>query len=269
MTSPIKNRLFCTALLLSSLQFGFAQALTNTFFFGPPLTPVWDLSGTYQITNRTQGSKLGPMDLVFNDLTLGLDPRGRLQGANWILVPFGDATLGGYYKLSGSVTGGGTKTRVKFSIKFNGNGNVAGVDTLCNISVKYNLEVNPSDLTLVGTSTGSAHFSGLGSSTLNSYISLPLPLGVDGGWDVILDAYPFGTKLSGTAVVQADNFYGNPLATKVSGNLPAQSATAKLKLSGYGYSAGTQLNMQFIPVVGATNLAAAINGKVLGQKVKN
>ena len=47
MISPLKNGLVCTGLLLSSLQFGFAQsqATTTAFSFGPPLTPVWDLSG--------------------------------------------------------------------------------------------------------------------------------------------------------------------------------------------------------------------------------
>ena len=60
MTSPMKNRLFCTALLLSSLQFGFGQTQseTATFSFGPPLTPVWDISGYYTLTNHLQGATI-------------------------------------------------------------------------------------------------------------------------------------------------------------------------------------------------------------------
>ena len=271
MTNTIKTRLFCAALLLSSLQFGLSQTLTNTFFFGPtltPPTPVWDISGIYQITNSMQGAKLQPMDIVFRDVALGVDAHGHLQGSGTILVPVGDDVVGGDYKVSGNITGGGAKTRVTFSIRFKGNGTVAGVLTTCNISAKYNLVVT-NLTTLAGISSGSAHFSNLGSGTLKTAISLPLPPGVDGGWSVALDIFPFGTKLAGTAVVLVDNTPTTTLATKASGTLPKQSNTAKVKLSGYGYSAGTQINLQFTPVVGATNLAVTINGKVLGQKVKN
>jgi hypothetical protein len=269
MTNSSHNRLFCAALLLSSLQFGLSQTITNSFFFGPPLTPVWDISGIYQITNHMQSAKLAPLDIVFNALTMGVDSRGKLQGGGTILVPVGDDTLAGDYRLTGSITGGGTQTRVNFSVHFKANGVVAGVLTTCNISAKYNLVVT-NLTTLAGTSSGSAHFSNLGSGSLKSSISLPLPPGVDGGWNVTLDMFPFafGTKLAGTAVVLVDNIPSTTLATKATGTLPAQSATAKVKLSGTGFSAGTQINMQFIPIVGATNVAT-INGKILGQKVKN
>ena len=267
----MKHRLFCTALLLSSLQFGSAQVSSNlTYFsFGPPLTPVWDLSGTYQITNYMQGAKIQPMVIVFNALTMGEDSHGKLTGGGTILVPVGDYIVGGDYKLTGNITGGGTKTKAKFSIHFKGNGVVAGVLTTCNIHATYNLTVNPVGTNLLGTTTGNANFSKLGGGSLKGPIIWSLPPGADGGWNVTLDLIPFNRKLSGTAVIQVDNIPPSVLSTKANGNLPNNSASAKVHLSGYGNSSGTQLNMQFIPLLGATNLAATINGKILGQKVKN
>ena len=274
MLSLLKHGLICTGLLLSSLQFGVAQsqATPTTFSFGPPLNPVWDISGYYQITNHMQGSKLRPMDIVFSGLGIGLDGHGHVQGAGTMIVPVGDDYVGGDYKVSGNVSGGGAKTKAVFSVHFKGNGMVAGVLTICNISAKYNLTVDPVGLNLVGTITGNASFSNLGSGKLNSPVILPLPGGTDGGWSIVLDVFPFGNKISGTAVILVDSATNAPqttLATKANGNLPKQDTRAKVKVSGYGNSGGSQVTMQFIPDFGATNLIATVNGKVLGQKVKN
>jgi len=272
MTSLIKNRLFCTALLLSSLQFGFSQALTNAFYFGPPLNPVWDISGVYQLTNFMQSATIRPMEIVFNQLGLDVDAKGKVQvaGSPTILVLVGDDIVGGDCKVSGKISGGGAKTRVAFTVKFKGNGIVAGVSTTCNITAKYDLTVNPTSPNLLGKATGNASFSHLGSGKLNTPVALPLA--ADGNWNVTLDLVPFNTKLSGTSLVLVNTGTNTPsttLATKANGNLPKQSDRAKVKLSGYGNSSGTQLTMQFIPILGATNVVATVNGKVLGQKVQN
>jgi hypothetical protein len=66
-----------------------------------------------------------------------------------------------------------------------------------------------------------------------------------------------------------DNIPSTTLATKATGTLPKQSATAKVKLSGYGNSAGTQINLQFAPISGATDVLSTMKGKVLGQNVKS
>jgi O-glycosyl hydrolase len=246
-----------------------ASASGTTFAFGPPVTPVWDVSGTYQITNRLQGPKLPPTEIVFKDLALTLDGHGRLQVPGTIQASVGEDVFGGQCRVSGTVSGGGTRTRVNFSIRFKGSGVVSNVPTSCKISANYKLEVDSVGRTLVGRTSGSAHFSDRGNGNINSDISLPLPAGADGGWTVVLDASQSGTKLSGTAVVRVDSAASNILLAKANGNLPKQSTVAKVKLSGYGGSAGTQINLQFIPVAGATNLAATVNGRVLGQKVKN
>jgi len=271
MTSLIKNRWFCAALLLSSLQLASAQPSSNLdyFSFGPPLTPVWDLSGTYQITNFMQGSKIKPMTIVFNALPIAVDSHGKLQGGGTILVPVGDDVVGGDAKVNGNMSGGGAKIKAKFSVHFKGNGVVAGVLTTCKINATYKLDISPLSTNMIGTTTGNANFSKLGSGSLKGPIVLPLPPGADGGWNVTLDVIPFNRKLSGTAVIQVDGSPPAILSTKANGNLRNDSGSAKVKLSGTGNSGGTQLNMQFIPVFGATNLAASINGKVLGQKVKN
>jgi hypothetical protein len=81
----------------------------------------------------------------------------------------------------------------------------------------------------------------------------------------------FKNQLSGSAQVLVNSTPTNSAAilnTKVSGNWPKDSAVAKTKLSGTGNSAGTQVTLEFTPLLGQTNIAKA-NGKVLGQKVKN
>ncbi len=158
---------------------------------------------------------------------------------------------------------------MNFSIKFKGTGFVSGVPTTCSISAKYNLEVNSTSLTLAGKASGSVRFPNSGTGSLKSDISLPLPSGVDGGWNVTLDIQPVGTRLSGAAVVLVDNRPSTTLTTKATGSQPRQSAMAKLRLSGSGSSAGTLINLQFTPIAGATNLLHTVKGKVLGQTVRN
>ena len=136
MTSPNRNRLIGSALLLASLQLGLSQPLTNTFYFGPsltPPTPVWDISGAYQITNHMEGHTIRPMDIVFNQLGLDVDAHGKLQvlGTPTVLVLVGSDTIGGDYKVSGMMSGGGANTHANFSITFKGNGTVGGVATTC------------------------------------------------------------------------------------------------------------------------------------------
>jgi hypothetical protein len=246
-----------------------APASIPTFSFGPPVTPVWDVSGTYQITNFMQGAKLQSRSVIFNDVALSVDAHGHLQGSGTIQVLVGDDPVTGDYRVSGNVTGGSTKTRVSFSIRFKGSGIVSGVLTTCNISARYNLVIDPVSKSMAGKTTGNAHFSQIGSGNLKSDISLPLPPDANGGWNVTLEIVPFGTKLTGTAVILVTNTPVTTLATKATGNQPKQSTKAKVKLSGYGHSAGTQLNLEFTPIPGATNLFATLKGKVLGQNVKN
>jgi hypothetical protein len=273
MTSPTKNRLLGAVLLLSSLQFGFAQSNIITFIFGPPITPVWDISGTYQITNFMQGSKFSPTRVIFYDLGLGMDAKGKFAGTSPAMIGFvGDDPIGGDYKLSGKVSGGGTKTQVKITVKFKGNGIVAGVSTSFKINATYNLTVLPEALKMGGKTTGTTHFSSLGDGDLKSDVTvLPLPSGVDGGWRAQVQLVGFKNQLSGSGQVLVNSAPTNSfmlLNTKVSGNWPKNSVTAKIKLSGTDSSSGTKVNLEFAPLLGQTNIAK-VDGKVLGQKVKN
>jgi hypothetical protein len=281
MTSSIKRCVLFAAVLLSSLQFCSAQTQTNVtdfFAFGPPLTPVWDISGTYQITNRVQRTILQPLEIVFRDLHFDVDSHGHLQGADTIIVMVGDDPVAGDYKASGKISGGGAKTRVNLSIRCNGHGIVAGVDTSYTVSAKYNLVVDPANLTLVGKTSGNANFANLGGGKLNSAFALPLLPGVDGRWNVTLDVVPL-TKLAGTGLITVDNYTapdgttgpatGRTLTTKVTGSVPKKSSAAKLKLSGSGSSAGTKLTLSFPVIGGPTNQVATAQGKVLGQTVRN
>jgi hypothetical protein len=283
----MKNRLFCAALLLSSLQFGFAQIQT-TLSLGPTNgLPVWDISGIYQITNQMQVAVIGPKSahlaspptqVVFNQLPLGVDAHGKVTGGGWILVPVGNDVVGGYSTVSGKMSGGGTNTHVNFTVKFTGNGTIAGVDTTCNISSRYNLQViyapgaNPPLTNLIGKASGSAHFSHMGSGTLkDNPLSLPLPPGVDGTWSMTVGLSQFGNKLSGSGNVVVPNTPTTTLATTANGSI-SKSGMGKVKLSGYGASAGTQLTVQFFPIwaVPGPNIVqvTGLNGKVLGQSVK-
>lgn len=272
MNSPAKHRLFFTAIALLSLQFSFAQTQTNApdfFAFGPPLNPVWDLTGTFDITNHMQTATIQSTEIVFKQVTLSTDGHGKISGRDTIVVMVGDGLVGGDYRASGKFSGGGKKTHVNLSIRFKGNGTVAGVVTSCNISAKYNLEVDPATQTLVGKASGNASFSQLGNGNLKSNFSLPLPPGVDGNWNVTLDVIPFGKKISGTGLISVDNTPPSTLAAKATGNLSGQSSTIKVKLSGTGFSSGTQLKLDFVPVIGTNSQPVSMKGKILGQNVKN
>ena len=120
---------------------------------------------------------------------------------------------------------------------------------------------------MAGKTSGSVHFSKGGSSSLKSGVAVPLPLGVDGSWNVTLDVHPVGTRLGGTATVVVHD--KSTLATKATGALPKQSTAAKVTLAGYGPSAGTRLNLRFTPTIGDTDRLPSLTGKVLGQKVRN
>jgi hypothetical protein len=277
MTSSIKRCLFLTAVCLLSLRVGYAQSLadTATFSFGPPLTSVWDITGTYQITNHMQGAKVMPMDIVFRELNLDVTSRGRVEGSGTIVVMVGNDPVAADYKVSGSMSGGGTKTRANFSIRCKGQGIVANMFTAYTISANYNLVVDSTNLTMVGKTTGSAHFSHLGSGSLNSDTSLPLPVGADGNWDVTLSILPF-VKVAGTGLIYVDKAPGaedndaSPrlLATKLTGSV-SKSGVAKLKLSGYGNSGGSQLNLTLTSLAGSTNQLTSVKGKILGQTVND
>src|SRR3974377_482544 len=127
MTNITKTRLFCTALLLSSLQFGYSQMLTNTFF-SLPTAPVWDISGPYAITNHLQGANIVPLDVVFVEIDLTVDAHGKVQGSGTTVVLVGTDQVGGDYKVSGKISGGGANTKVNFSVHCKGQGVVAGVN---------------------------------------------------------------------------------------------------------------------------------------------
>jgi hypothetical protein len=270
MTSPAKPRVFFAAVALLSLQLSFAQTNVPDFFaFGPPSAPVWDLTGTYDITNQMQAATIQPTEIVFKQVTLNVDGHGKISGSDNIIVLVGDGAVGGGYRASGKISGGGTKTRVNLSIRFTGNGTVAGVFTSCNLSANYNLTVNPVSRTLVGKASGSARFSHLGNGSLKSDFSMPLLPGVDGSWNVTLDVIPFGNKVSGSGLVEVANTPPSTLSTRATGNLSKQTGKVKVKLSGSGFSSGTQLKLEFLPVLGADNQFVNIDGKVLGQKVKD
>ncbi len=70
MNSQIKNRLFCAALLLSSLQFGLCSNDRPHLLLWPAGWPsVWDISGTYHDHQPVQTSTIQPMDIVYRAST--------------------------------------------------------------------------------------------------------------------------------------------------------------------------------------------------------
>jgi len=274
---PFKSRALLFAVVLSPLQFAFGQgqATGPTFTFGPPATPVYDISSGYQITNHVQGATIQPVDVVFQNIGLGVDAHGHLAGAGTMVVLVGNDPVAGDYTLSGKISGGGTKTRVNFSVHCKGLGVVTSIITSYNVSANYNLVINPAGTNMVGTVKGSAHFSDLGSGKINSALTLPLPPGVDGGWNVTLDVLPF-VKLAGTGLIVVDNAPppivgippGTTLATKLTGTV-SKSGVTKVKLSGLGNSAGTMLTLNLPSPIQTSNQLATVKGKILGQTVSN
>lgn len=268
MTKLTRTRLWLAALLLVCCQVGFAQSPGGifTFSFDKTTAPLIDLQGSFAPTNQViNGVGDSTVPLTF-DLSLTNSGTGRLTGTGVTPLQIGEDFVAASYKALGSVHGGGTKlTRVNLSVLFTGKGPVTGVDTTFRIIITYNLALNVDDWALEGTSRGSAKFSGLGSGTVRSSVTVPLNGTSDGAWTANLNVLALKT-LGGSGTITLPT--GRAITGVLGGTFAPRSNLSRIRFRGTGDAKGTAVTF-FVTPGADTNAAVveAVRGKILGQTI--
>ena len=265
MSIAIKSRLLFAAVFVLSLPLCFAQTSPVTFAFTGADTPLWDLSGNFQINDVLQGV-IGGQDVPLSfGITLTDDGHGRLRGSDAaalsgpILVTVGNDTVAAHYVVIGRVAGGVNDTRITLMIRLTGEDVIAGITTKFSIIVRYKLAVVEG--VLQGTSRGSAKFSRLGTAIIrNPEVSIPLPAGMDGSWSLQMNFVPF-KKLAGIGTIVLSN--GRNLSFRLSGS--SSAGRFAVKLIGINENLGGRLGLIFFD--GAAN-PEVVTGRILGQTIR-
>lgn len=259
--------------LLISLSMASAQPTGEAMFnFDVSNAPAWDLTGSYQLDTPVLGAGNSEVPLSYA-VPMTHDPRGQLRGDGNVMVKIGSDTVAANYTLRGSVSTGGGVARASFTVTLRGNDAISGAIRSFNIKATYKLEVDPKDLTLNGSVSGSLSISGGGGGSIHSDTCvLPLPPGVDGSWYAQLTFLPL-KKLSGTGYVVVDSANSNldPFQTgqrvlqmSLSGSYSAKNNLSKVSMKGVNEGKGTSLKVNWF----GENTLDSMDGKVLGQKVR-
>ena len=226
------------------------------FSFANPNVPVYDLTGSYEFSHVVTLAGGGTVNLSLG-CSLAQDAAGRLRGSGVTNIQVGNDFLAAQYSVNGTVTGGGGgATRASLSARWVVPGAGAGGKS-STISVQYNLEVNLGFLD--GTARGQALIAGLKGGAIKGPVTgVPLPAGVDGSWNVVMNLQPPGG--AGTIVLaNGRSVQANPIVT-----YSARTGLENIKLAGAGTDRATALTINFYP---ATNGLDSLSGKVLGQTV--
>ena len=228
-----------------------------SFAFNSSTTPVYDLTGSYQLDQQALVPGGAPMNLSLG-FSVQQDATGLLRGSGVTNVLVGTNLVSAQYTVTGGVSGGGGKvTLAKLSILWLVKDPAVAVNGPLTISVQYNLGVSNGFLN--GTARGQAKFGKTGSRTTNSAISaVPLPAGADGSWRVTLNVQTPG----GSGSVVLPN--GRSLQTSLASSFSARSGLGLMKLAGVGADRGSAVSINYFP---ATNAVDSLSGKVLGQTV--
>jgi hypothetical protein len=272
-----KSALLFLPIVALSLQMCSAQAPSGevSIPFGID-TPVFDLTGSYQLDQSIVGEGGTATDLNFG-VYLNLSPGGALTGSGSTLVSVGDGSLAPFaatYSVTGRVGGGGAKAvRATFTVQLIGEDTVFGIpNTSIHISVAYNLTVDPTTLTLNGTARGGITLGSKGGRIKSAVGPLALPEGVDGTWTLQMHIVPLST-LGGSgeivvgSVVNANaETVGRDLQTGLTGTYSAASNLAHVTLAGLrsAYSSGSVVSLSFTP----DGTVDSMHGTILGQTVK-
>jgi hypothetical protein len=258
-------RLLVLALLVFSLQVCSAQAPSGTITIpvDPTVAPIWDLTGTLDVSQPVQSS--GGEVLLGFAIPVTQDARGRLTGSGVIFLDVNGETVASDFTADGRVSGGGDSTKVTLTVKLTGEDVVAGGQTPFNITITYKLKVDPEGLVLVGTSRGNARFKSLGiRGNIKSDVSIPLPAGVDGSWAIQMDILALN-NLGGTGSFALSN--GRSLPANLTGSFSEKSNASKVKLTGFDEGLGSSVNLNFTTTEAGVEIQK-LRGKVLGQTVK-
>jgi len=255
------------ALLVLSCNFCFAQPSGQFSLDFANSTPLIDMNGVFSVTDQIVGAADQPINLSYS-VHLTHAGNGALRGVpgDAALVQIGDADfVAAFYRASGRVSGGGASPITVFlTVNLRGEGQVAGVETVFNITVSYKLTFNPESGQLEGASRGNAKFSLLGGGKISStQISAGLPSGGDGSWSVAMNVIPFKT-LSGSAQISLSG--GRTVNGTLLGRFFQDSEISVLRFSGTNVDRGAAGTFSFSIVQGVDELET-VQGKILGQRV--
>jgi len=228
------------------------------FNFGLPGKPVWDITGNYVLSPSVGGSTT-----VEIPVTITQDSQGMLTGSLYSAVKInGTAATTGTCTLKGKVTNSGGVARINATIKLSGSGLIQGLQTTYSLSASYKLEINPSG-TVVGSATGSAKATGIGSGPVTDDIAAALPT-TEASWTLQMHLEPAGNKLGGTSSVSLAS--GRTLNLGVKGTYSSKNGNSVISLSGSDASSkGTTLKVMG---TGDALTGLTVKGKILGQVVQ-
>ena len=213
---------------------------------------LWDLTGSY--SNEAAGLRLVN--------TLHHLPNGQLNGSGTAHYSEGFTVINATQTVTGRVSGS-SKTRITLNAK--GSGQFTGSAFFVPITGPFMgvlaLNLNPTNATVSGNSSGTLCIDGRGCRTVSTNVSYQLPPSVDGAWTLALDVTNSHNTVRGSAEAQLSN--GETLAFNVRGSHAPHSGISRLQLLGTGPARGTRLTLR----LGATNELQALNGKLFGQRL--
>ena len=225
---------------------------------------LYDISDTYD----------QDLDDLSMHYTLNVDAKGKIGGGGHASVSDGANYLNADLTFSGAMSTAGSVTRVRFSLKMAGSGEVEGHYATFSAVVTVNLEIDPTAQEMVGLASGrvSVRVPGYGSQSARlppESFSMELPADMDGSWSVTLsEVHPVttsGRSLASTGAILLSN--GNSIPFNVTGSYSPRTDQAHLTLKGTPESRGASLRLTTTSSQGAINLLS-FKGKVLGQKLQ-
>lgn len=228
-------------------------------FYIDPTVPVYDLTGSYELTQQVIAPDGSAVDAVLG-FAIALDGTGRVRGAGSTTVQLGNDSYPASYSVSGRVSGGGKVTRVHIVARWTGREPVAGASQPLSVFVQYNLTVVPGGL--AGTARGNVRFASFGRGRIHSGVPfLPLPAGADGSWTVQLDLGS-GDSAGDGGVILLPN--GRDLRGIVAWGLGTELSVERMKLLGTNADKGNTLNVR---IARHTEALQSLSGRILGQTV--
>jgi hypothetical protein len=262
MSTRISNHFWFFALLILPVQICLGQVPDHvTFTFDNSSALVWDLSGVLNL-QQTMGTADVPLNY---GVEVTHDGRGQLRGDGVTLVNVGNDFIAATYTVRGHVSGGGNSpVRAVFTVKLRGEDTVSGIFTPFRITVSYNLTANAAQSAFIGRARGSATFSNLSSSSINTD-EARFSLGAStGAWTVDMNILPL-KRLAGSATITLSS--GRALPMHLSGSYSSRTALAKIKLAGINEAKGSSVNLNFISSEQGMEVDT-LRGKILGQSVR-
>jgi hypothetical protein len=221
-------------------------------------SPLWDLSGTYQLSPTVAGDV--SVDFA---VTVTQDATGKVVGSGTTPVLIDGESVSGNYTVSGKVTTSGTLVLLTATVKLSGSGMLHGEQRPYSLTASYKLAVDPSTRQVTGSGKGSAKAKGLGGGPVIELVDAQLPQGMTGAWQLGADLTATGKKLAGTGVVTLSN--NRALNVTAKGSYAPANGKSSISLAGSGTSKGSSLT---VAGTGDNLQLISAKGKVLGQTVK-